>query len=473
MTVVLAWSDEKRANPVSRPELTSTPASPPRRSAPRHFRPGRFEFLWAANAASFLGDGLALVAFPLLAARFTHDPLLIAGVAVATRLPWLFLSLPLGALADRVDRRRLLMVVEVSRMVVLLGLGGLIATGHASILAIYVTSFAIGAFQILFVGATQAVIPEMVSRERLAAANGRLYGVQMAGEFIGPAVGGLAFAAMASLPFLADALSFGASAGLLILALPRRAQWATASRVSRGRITADIGEGLRWFRRHRILRLVAALVATFAFCQAIGMAIIVVYALRVLHLTGLGFGLFVSAATIGNLAGALVAARVVRRFGTGAALMAAGLFAGLSFLLVGITSALPLALAAFMVESACVGVGNVASVTLRQALIPTALAGRVQVIMRTCTYGAMTLGALAGGVVASAIGPHSPFAIGGAIQIAGTVAIGLPLTRRLSADHALTINLDPPETVEVDVDPWISGGAAVDTPVALDTSEVA
>ena len=477
MTVVLAWSDQKRSAPPVRSDLTAADPSTgraPGRPAPRHFRPGRFGFLWGANAASSLGDGLALVAFPLLATRVTHDPLLIAGVAVATRLPWLLLSLPLGALADRVDRRRLLMIVELTRMAVLVGLGLLIATGRSSIFAIYATSFILGAFQILFIGATQAVIPEMVARDGLARANGRLYAAQTSGEqFVGPAVGGLAFAAMASLPFLADGLSFAASAGLLLLALPRRAQWSTVSRTGRGRISADIIEGARWFARHRILRLAAGLVATFAFCQAMGLAILVVYGLRVLHLTGAGFGLFMATGAVGNLGGAMVAARVVKRVGTGRVLVIAGIVAGLSFIVISRASTVPLALAALIVEAICVGVGNVASVTLRQSLIPTALAGRVQVIMRTCTYGAMTLGALAGGIVASGIGPHSPFAIGGAIQIAGTVAIGLPLARRLVADHALTIDLDPPETVDVDVDPWISSGTAIDAPVDLDTSEVA
>ena len=476
MTVVLAWSDEKvRPETPARPG-TSSPSAPsdvtaPRptsRTAPRHFRPGRFGFLWGANAASSVGDGLALVAFPLLATRLTHDPLLIAGVAVATRLPWLLLSLPLGALADRVDRRRLLMAVELTRMAVLVVLGTLIATGQASIAAIYATAFALGAFQILFIGATQAVIPEMVARERLTAANGRLYAVQMGGEqFLGPALGGLAFAAMASLPFLADGASFAASAALLLLALPRRAQWSKPT--GRGRLTADINEGVRWFVRHRILRLTAGLIAAFAFCQSMGLAILVVYGLRVLRLSGAGFGLFMAGGAIGNLLGALLAARIVRIVGTGRVLVGAGLLAGGAFLVIGRSAQLPVALVALVLEAVAVGVGNVASVTLRQMLIPTPLAGRVNVVMRTCTYGAMTLGALAGGVLATSAGSQAPFAAGGVLQVAATLAIGLPLARRLAVDATTEIDVD---TIDLDVDPWISNGAQVEEP-AFAASEVA
>lgn len=477
MTVVLAWSDEKvRPETPARPGPSSpstppdaTPSRPTPRSAPRHFRAGRFGFLWGANAASSVGDGLALVAFPLLATRLTHDPLLIAGVAVATRLPWLLLSLPLGALADRVDRRRLLMAVELTRMAVLVVLGALIATGRASIAAIYATAFALGAFQILFIGATQAVIPEMVSRSRLTAANGRLYAVQMGGEqFLGPALGGLAFAAMASLPFLADGASFAASAALLLLALPRRAQWSKPT-AGRGRLTADIHEGVRWFVGHRILRLTTGLIAAFAFCQTMGLAILVVYGLRVLRLSGAGFGLFMAGGAIGNLLGALLAARIVRIVGTGRVLVGAGLLAGGAFLVIGRTGRLPVALVALILEAVAVGVGNVASVTLRQLLIPTALAGRVNVVMRTCTYAAMTLGALAGGLLATAAGSQAPFEAGGVLQIAATLAIGLPLARRLAVDAATEIDVD---TIDLDVDPWISNGAQVEEP-AFAASEVA
>ncbi|GAC1517329.1 MAG: MFS transporter [Acidimicrobiales bacterium] len=474
MSVVHPWSlpqdtaprAARRRPSHATPDRATVVRGTPRR-APRHFGAGRFGFVWGAGAISSIGDGLTLVAFPLLATRVTANPALIAGVAVATRLPWLLLSRPAGALADRLDRRRLLTVVELSRMAVLVVLGGLIASHHATLPAIYLASFALGSLQILFVGATQAVIPELVPDSRLAQANGRLYAAQMGGEqFIGPAIGGLAFAAFASLPVLADGASFAVSALLLVLALPRRQP---AVRLASASMATDIGEGLRWFAHHRILRLVSGLVAVFAFCQSLGLAILVVYGLKVLRLSGTGFGVFVAIGAIGNLVGALAAARVVKAVGTGRVLVGAGLLAGVCFLVIGRTASQPVALAALIGEAVAVGVGNVASVALRQSLIPRALAGRVNIVMRTCTYGAITVGAVVGGIIAATNGPSLPFAVGGAVQLAGTVALGIPLARRLARDATLTIDLLDDETIDLDIDPWVSN-----TPdVVLATSEVA
>ncbi|GAC1307250.1 MAG: MFS transporter [Acidimicrobiales bacterium] len=469
MSVVHPWSNEtyppKRASHPSacharpRSARLRRPVLPPRPHGrthlPRHFSTGRFGFLWGASAASSIGDGLALVAFPLLATTMTRSPALIAGVAVATRLPWLLLSLPAGALADRVDRRRLLMVVEVSRMLVLLVLGGLIVSGRASLVAVYVSAFTLGAFQILYVGATQAVLPTMVRSDRLSKANSHLFIAQTSGEqFLGPAIGGLAFAAMASLPFLADGATFAISGALLALAFPRRdhrrVRPATDSKASIGR---EMRQGLVWFAGHRVLRLVGAMVGTFAFCQSMGAAILVVFGLRVLHLSGSGFGIFVAVAAVGNLLGAAAVPHLVHRIGTARALLSAGMVAGVAYAVMGTAGSVPIALAALTCEAFAVGVGMVASAVLRQTLIPTELAGRVNVVMRSCAYGAATLGALTGGTLAAIGGARLPFILGGTAEFVGALAIGLPLARILTVARA------GDDQLEIDIEAWISSPA--------------
>ncbi|GAC1538066.1 MAG: MFS transporter [Acidimicrobiales bacterium] len=390
----------------------------------------------------------------------TRSPALIAGVAVATRLPWLLLSLPAGALADRVDRRRLLMVVEVSRMLVLVVLGGLIASGRASLVALYLSAFTLGAFQILYVGATQAVLPTMVRSDRLSQANSRLFAAQTAGEqFLGPALGGLAFAAMASLPFLADGATFAISGALLALAFPRRAhRRMRTTAVANTSISRQVREGLTWFAGHRVLRLVGAMVATFAFCQSMGAAILVVFGLRVLHLSGSGFGIFVAVAAVGNLLGAVAVPQLVRRIGTARALLYAGLLAGASYAVMGAAGSVPLALAALTCEAFAVGVGMVASAVLRQTLIPSDLAGRVNVVMRSCAYGAATIGAVTGGVLAAIGGVRLPFILGGTAEFVGALAIGLPLARILATARATDDHLED-DHVEIDIEAWISSPA--------------
>src|SRR3954468_4362838 len=151
--------------------------------------------LWAASTISALGDGVALVAFPLLAAGLTRQPALIAGVAMAQRLPWLLLSLPAGALADRVDRRRLMSGIDGFRMAMLFGLAAAAATGHVTLPILYVAAFLLGAVDTAYSGAAHAATPALVGRDGLDRANGYLFSAKDGGENLaGPALCGLLFA---------------------------------------------------------------------------------------------------------------------------------------------------------------------------------------------------------------------------------------------------------------------------------------
>ena len=144
---------------------------------------------------SNLGDGVTLVAGPLLAATLTRDPRLVAGLAVAQRLPWLLFSLVSGALVDRLDRRRLMVRVDAARCaaVGLLGLG--VAADAVGLPLLYAVFFALGTAETLFDNAAVSILPAVVPRDRLARANGRLLGAQMvANELVAPPLGGLLFA---------------------------------------------------------------------------------------------------------------------------------------------------------------------------------------------------------------------------------------------------------------------------------------
>jgi MFS family permease len=434
-------------------------------------RPGRaFNFLLAAGSISSVGDGLAFVAFPLLASTLTRNPGLIAGVAIAARLPWLLVALPAGALADRLDRRRLLGAIEVGRMLVLLLLGLSIATSNVTLVQIYLAAFVLGSFETGFVATTQAVLPEVVPAECLGKSNGRLLAAQMTGEqFLGPALGGIVFAFAAALPFVADGISFAASAALLTLALPRRRASAQgqAARILTGdgqrrSIYADIREGLAWLRTQPALRLIAGLIAAFALCQTMGLAVLVVYGLRVLHLSGSGFGVFVALGAVGTVAGGLVAHRVVDRLGTGRVLLLAGLVAGVSIAGFGLTSSLVIAEVAFILEAVAVGVGNVAALSLRQSLIPSHLGGRVAATLRMCISGAAAVGGIVGGVMATAFGVRSPYLLGGILQAGAALVIGIPLIRCLSRLPGTpgTLPRVPSASGDVDaldVEEWVNG----------------
>jgi MFS family permease len=390
-----------------------------------------YRWLLAATAISSLGDGLVLVAFPLLATTLTGRPLLIAGVAIAGRLPWLLVSLPAGALVDRVDRRRLVAGVEILRAFVLLAVGLDIIAGAATLPVLYFAAFAVGALETAFAAGILACVPALVDSRDLPRANGYLFAAETAGEqFAGPALGGAMFGWAAALPFLGDALSFVGSAALLTLALPkterRRAPLATT-------LLADMRIGLRWFGGHRLVRLMAVLVGTFAFCQTAVLSVLVLYGLHVLKLTEAGYGLFLAVGAIGDVGGSLLAHRAHAHLGPARAISLAGMAAAAGYLILASTSNTYVAATGYILEAAAVAVGNVATMSLRHRVIPNELFGRVNNVFRMCVFGTMPLGALAGGVLAARFGLHTTFLIAGVTQVS-LIAL---ILRRLTAEIRL------------------------------------
>ena len=368
-----------------------------------------------------------MVGFPLLAVSLTHNPLLIADVAIAGRLPALLFSLPAGALADRVDRRWLAISANVVRGTALAVFTGAVLGGADSLLAIYATIFVLGTGDMAFDAATQACVPSMVAPESLASANGYLASAEVSGEqFVGPAVGGLIYSAAASAPFVGDAVSFVASAVLLRRALPD-----TPPRPGRPGLFSDVADGLRWFLGHRLLRLLALVVASLAFCQAMALSMLVLYGTRSLHLGRAGYGVFFAVAAIGNVAGALGASRVHARLGTAGCIVAAAVAAAGGYLVLSATRSVVVAAAALVLEGLAVAVGNVTTLSLRQRIIPAALMGRVGSAFRMLLYGLIPVGALVGGLISSAAGVRAAFVAAGAVQVV-VVALAAPaLVRRV------------------------------------------
>jgi MFS family permease len=395
-----------------------------------HRPPGlgrRYWKVWSAATVSSVGDGLALVAFPLLAASLTHNPALVAGTVVAQELPWLLVALPAGVLADRVNRGRLMYAVDGIRTAIMLVLGLTIVTHALSLPVLYLTAFALGSFETVFSGAAHAVIPEVVgdaSDERLDKANGYLFSAQTSGQRLaGPAVGGLLFAAAAAAPFVLDGVSFLLSAGLLALAF-RAARTTKAHKTPAAPQTAtsttfvdDLRAGIAFFRQSELLRLLSLVIGGLAFCQAMTTGILVLFALDKLHLTRAGYGLFLAAAAVGNIAGGIVAQRVRRRYGTARILTVGALAAAAAYLGIGLTSSPFVAAGLFIIEAIAVACGSVASISLRQSAVPEHLRGRVGSTFRMIIWGAIPIGALVGGVVATQFGLRTPFFVAGVAQL--------------------------------------------------------
>jgi MFS family permease len=368
-----------------------------------------FRKLWTASAISNLGDGVAAVAGLLLAASVTRDPLLVAGLVFAQRLPWLLFSLLSGALVDRLDRRRLMAAVDLACCLLLGLLGIAVLAAAATVALLYVVFFALGTAETLFDNAAVSILPAVVPAGGLPRANGRLLGVRMVSEQLaGPPLGGLLFAAAAAAPFLLDAGSFAAAA-VLIAALRGRYRVERPAAALPTTLRAEIAEGVRWLWRNRLLRILALALGLMNLTLTATESILVLFAQERLHLGPVGYGALLSSTAVGGVAASLVADRIVARLGA-ATTMRVGLLIETSTHLVLALARSPLLVAAILALFGFHAVTwSVTSVSLRQELVPSRLLGRVNSGYAVLAYGGTAVGALAGGLLARRFGLTAPF----------------------------------------------------------------
>ena len=384
-----------------------------------------FRRLWAASTVSTLGDGMYLAALPLLAAELTRDPLAVSVVTFAGWLPWLLFALPAGALVDRLDRRRVMWSVDAIRALVVGALAAAVLVGWVSIPLLAVAGFLVGAGQPLFENAAQAMVVAVASRDphRLSRANGQLVATLTVGQQLaGPPLGSAAFAVATWLPFLADAVSFGASA-TLVAAIP--GQFRAEGRSGRPGLRAEIGEGLRFLFAHRVLRAGVLLVSASNLAFMAGEAVLVLFATDELGLGSRGYGLLLAAVAVGGVPGSLLAARVGERVPPGALIVGGVLTGAVVMACFGLATNPWLAGVAYAATGAVWGVWNVTLLSLRQAIVPDRLMGRVVGAIRLVGFGTIPLGALLGGLVAGALGLRAPY-LGGAAVLAVAALAAAP-----------------------------------------------
>ncbi len=391
----------------------------------------RFNKLLGAVIVSNLGDGIMVVAFPLLVASITRDPVLVAGATVIGRIPWLLFALPAGALVDRMDRRRVMVGVDWVRGAVVGVLGILLLVGDVSLAIVYVIAFMLGSAETMFDTASEAFLPLLVGSDDLDAANGRLQASEWAtNSFVGPAAGAGLFAVAAALPFLFNSVSFAIAA---VLVASIGGNFAREAADDQQKLRTDIGEGLRWLWGHTVLRTLSIMAGV---TNLVGMgivAIFVLFAQDILDLGDVGYGLIITTIGAGGLGGALIAPLITKRFGQGTTLLASVGGLGVGSLAMGLTSNAIVAGVIACFYGFLVALWNVVAISLRQRLTPDDLRGRVASVARLLAWGTQPLGALLGGVVAAAYGLRAPFVIGAVIwALQFFVAAGIVNNRRIA-----------------------------------------
>lgn len=379
--------------------------------------PANFWRLWASAVSANLADGIVAVSVPLIAVSLTRSPTEIAGLVVAARLPNFAVGLIAGGLADRLDRRRTMLAVQVLRFTVLSVLAVLALVGALSMPILYAAAFIIGTGETFFDTNAQAIIPAVVGRERLVTANGRLFAAETTmNSFVGPPLGGLLVALSVPLALAAGALGFLLAAlGLLLLAGGFRAERTGPPR----RLHRDIGEGIAYLARHPLLRTLSSMVAMGRLGSAGFFALLPLYAVAPgpMGLSEPAYGLLFVSFGVGSLVGSFVASWAVAAFGRAGVLGAAQLLFGLVIVLPVVTANALVIGAGFFLGGITVMAWNVTNVSLRQSLLPPQLMGRVHATHRTLASLADLVGAMTAGVVAAAFGVQVAFAIGAAIII--------------------------------------------------------
>ena len=182
-----------------------------------------FARLATASGLSNLADGVFQITLPLVALGITRDPAAFASVTLVGRLPWLLFSLPAGALADRLDRRRTMTLVDLGRALVIGGLAAVVAAGLEELWLLYVVAFGLGVGETLFDTAAQSILPNVVDDpNRLSVANGRLYAIELtANQFVGPPLGGLIAGITLAGALGGSAAAYALAAGVLVLLVGR------------------------------------------------------------------------------------------------------------------------------------------------------------------------------------------------------------------------------------------------------------
>ncbi|MGB2572162.1 MFS transporter [Micromonospora citrea] len=384
---------------------------------------GRFARLWAASTLSALGSGMATVAAPLYVAARTDDPLVVSVAAGVAWLPWLLFALPGGVLADRVDRRRLMVVIDVVRVLALAVLAGAMLTGRAGVPLLYAVLFLLNSGEIVFRAASQAMLPAVVPRARLERANGWLGGgTTLANGMLAGPLGGFLFVVAESIPFAVNAGTYALSAVLVALVAGSYRGVADADRPATRSVRAEIVEGFRFLAGQRLLRTMAVLIGLLNLTLTAAMAVLVLLATDRLGLDSVGYGLLFTCMSVGGLLGASVGDRLVARV-SATWTVRVGLLveAGLHLALAASTSAwlIGAALFAFGVHGALWGI---VFSSLRQRLTPSALQGRVSATTLFVAAGGNCAGALLGGVVAGAFGLTAPYWVGFVVAVAVSAA---------------------------------------------------
>jgi predicted MFS family arabinose efflux permease len=359
-----------------------------------------YMLLWSGQAISLVGTGITQTAFPLLVWDLTHSAALVGLIGGLGTLPYLFLSLPAGALIDRWDRKRVMILCDIGRALNLVSVIIALMLGHLVVGQLVINVMTEGTLFVFFNLAEIACLPRVVPEEQLPAATAQNEATQGTTLLLGPVLGGALYGFRQVLPFLADALSYVVS---VISLMGIRVDFQQERILAHRKLLPEIKEGLTWLWRQPVIRFMAVLTGGLNFVSA-GLIPLLVVLVKQQHGSSFLYGLILTIGGIGGILGSLLGTPLQKRFRFGQLVISAVWIEALLWPLYAIVPNLFLVGVILALSFITGPIYNVVSISYRLALIPDVLQGRVNSVFRLLAFGFQPLGWAVTGVSLQFIG---------------------------------------------------------------------
>ena len=393
-------------------------AASQRRSKPL-WRNRDFLLLVSGQAVSSVGSQVSLVAFPLLILALTNSPIQTGLITALRGLPFALFCLPAGALIDRWDRKRVMILCDIGRAIALVSIPVALVFGHLTYIQLYTVSLVEGTLFVFFNLAETACLPHVITKVQLSAAvaqNEVLYSVS---SVIGPALGPILYGIGSTIPFLADGISYAASAFSLFFI---KTKFQEERDAEPHKLWAEIGEGMSWLWHNPLVRFIAVL--TFGLITPCsGYVLIIIILARDLHATNVITGLIFAGGGIGSVVGALLVVPLQKRFSFGQLMIGTAWLWVLGWLLYAFALNPWILLAANVVSFIVVPIYMMVQFSYRLALIPDRLQGRVNSVFRLIAFGSQPIGLALTGALLQVLGPIPTVIVLAIPQLALAVAV--------------------------------------------------
>ncbi|MEU6790185.1 MFS transporter [Nonomuraea wenchangensis] len=395
-----------------------------------------FRYVWGAGALSGLGAEIGELALPSLALiTLGASAAQASWVRAAMLAPFLLVTLWFGVIVDRRARRPLMIGADLVRGVVLVVVCLLALSGRLTIPLLIVATAVLGTMTVLYQLADFAFLPRIVPERHLVDANARITATQSALQLAGAGVGGVLVQALTA-PIAVVVNAAGYLLSGLFISRVRVAEPRPAAPSGRSAL-AEAKTGVRLLLRHPILRALAAEATLWNFGNEIFMLALAVHVLADTAAGPMVLGLIVTCGGVGAFAGSVASARLTARYGYGRSLLAS-LVLGNTAPLLGIfgtalapAGTIPFLGAAFLVSGVGIGIANSQATSIRQIAVAEDVRGRVNAGYRLASWGALSIGALIGGVLATVLGPIGAATAGTALMALATLPVAFSPARHV------------------------------------------